>query len=79
MPVELTDAERADIARIAHNTAVGAIHETLARHFVAVGLERAAVRCEEFALVARDDHEDAASEAMAKTFELAAAGIRALK
>ena len=45
--------------------------ETLARHFIAVGLKRAAVRCEQFAAVATDDSEDEAKEATAKAFELA--------
>ena len=49
--MELTDSDRADIARIVINSNAG-IHETLAKHFIAVGLEPA-VRCEQFADVTR--------------------------
>ena len=52
--MDLTDTDRADIARIAINSEAG-IHETLAKHFIAVGLERAAMRCEQFADATRAD------------------------
>ena len=52
--MDLTDTDRADIARIVINSEAG-IHETLAKHFIAVGLERAAMRCEQFADATRAD------------------------
>ena len=84
MPLKLTDVERGDIARIAHNSARGTIHETIAKHFLAVGLERAAVRCDEFAALTRKQLAPTATggeininEAVAKAFEIAATAIRA--
>ena len=72
--MDLTDSDRADIARIVINSKAG-IHETLAKHFIAVGLERAAVRCEQFADVTRPSTDASVPQA----FEIAAAAIRALK
>ena len=72
--MDLTDSDRADIARIVINSNAG-IHETLAKHFIAVGLERAAVRCEQFADVTRPSTDASVPQA----FEIAAAAIRALK
>lgn len=48
MLLKLTKAELDDLARI---SAPGTIHETIAKHFLAVGMERAAVRCDEFATI----------------------------
>ena len=52
LPIELSEADRADLARIVRNSA-GGTHETNARHFIAVGLDRGAVRCDELAEVER--------------------------
>jgi hypothetical protein len=86
MPLNLTDIERGDIARIAHNSAPGTTHETIAKHFIAVGLERAAVRCDDLAAITRDGLKPSANEgeidlneAVAKAFEIAATAIRADK
>jgi len=70
--MDLTDTDRADIARIVINSEAG-IHETLAKHFIAVGLERAAMRCEQFADATRAD------ASVAQAFDIAASAIRALK
>jgi len=77
MPLKLTDSEREALARICRNSASETVHEAIAKHFIALGLERAAVRCDELSALTRRKLEPA--EAVAKAFEIAAAAIRADK
>jgi hypothetical protein len=81
----LTDSERADIARITQNGALGAAAETIARHFLCVDLQRSDARCNDFARLTRDEllpleaaESGVNNEAVAKAFDVAAAAIRAL-
>jgi hypothetical protein len=76
-PLKLTDAEREALARICRNNAGETVHEAIAGHFVVLGLERAAMRCDELAALTRKQL--APVEAVAKAFEIAAAAIRSDK
>jgi len=52
--MDLTDSDRADIVRIVIKQQSSHSRD-LAKHFIAVGLERAAMRCEQFADATRAD------------------------
>jgi len=74
MSINLTANDRADIERIICNSS-SAMPETLAKHFVAVGIERAAARCDEIAAHSREGDGDDIAQAC----NLVASAIRALK
>ena len=81
MAINLSASDRADIARIVGDGDT-ALLELLAQHFIAVGLERAAARCDQIAAQTQHGHAhetDDGSAGHAQAFKLIASAIRALK